>query len=135
MVALLRALVVDGKADVRRGLISLLGQCGFESIEACDGIEAIQFASETGIDLIVTDLLMPRMDGFELMGLVRRGVFGEAPPPVIACSSTQDLEATRYQPEYRHFAASFARPLDLARVVAALSKAFPDSDRPAGIVI
>lgn len=45
---------------------------GYSAIEAKDGAHAMQQIESWGIDLIVTDLIMPKMDGFELLRLVRQ---------------------------------------------------------------
>ena len=45
---------------------------GFTAIEAKDGAHAMQQIESWGIDLIVTDLMMPNMDGLELLRLVRQ---------------------------------------------------------------
>lgn len=81
----LRALVVEQSTVLRQLLSAILEANGFDCVEASDGVDALKFASTCGIDLIVTDLEMPRMGGLELLSLASRGVFGEAPPPAIIC--------------------------------------------------
>lgn len=64
---MIRLLIVDDHSVVRRGLETLLGS--FADIEivgsAADGIEAVQLAAERHPDIILMDLSMPNLDGFE----------------------------------------------------------------------
>lgn len=63
------ALVVDDRADNRYLLRALLEAHGFTVAEACHGAEALELSRRARPDLIVSDLLMPVMDGFTLLRL------------------------------------------------------------------
>lgn len=58
-------MVVDDDPSIRRTLNLMLSKEGFEVIQACDGAEAVRIWRERGGDLVITDLHMPRKDGFE----------------------------------------------------------------------
>jgi len=58
-------LVVDDNPDVRLALSTLLQDEGYEVAEASDGDLGLDAARERKPDLILLDLMMPRMDGFE----------------------------------------------------------------------
>lgn len=62
-----RILVVDDKADNRYYLLALLRAQGFEAEEARHGIEALAVARRQCPDLVLSDLLMPVMDGYTLL--------------------------------------------------------------------
>jgi len=66
------ALVVDDKAYNRSVMIGLLNSLDFEIIEAQDGQEAVAKAGETHPDLILMDLVMPVMTGFEAVQEIRK---------------------------------------------------------------
>ena len=60
-------LVVDDEAAVRYTLRSILEEEDLEVIEAPDGLAALEIIDRGGIELVLTDLRMPRMDGMELL--------------------------------------------------------------------
>ncbi|HKZ03177.1 MAG TPA: PAS domain S-box protein, partial [Pyrinomonadaceae bacterium] len=61
-----RLLVVDDDQKVRELLIDLLEAEGYEVAFACDGSAGLELASSFAPDLIISDVVMPRVDGFEL---------------------------------------------------------------------
>lgn len=79
----LRALIVGGQHEDRRKLATMLETCGFDCVEATDGMNALRFSSDMGVDLVITAAEMPRLAGAELMGLINRGLFGPQPPPTL----------------------------------------------------
>ena len=66
-----KILVVDDRWENRAVLVNLLEPIGFEMIEAADGKEGLDRALATTPDLILTDLAMPVMDGFEFLRQIR----------------------------------------------------------------
>jgi len=69
-----RILAVDDNTDNRYFLQALLEASGYEVIQACDGNEALKVASESPPDLVISDLLMPSMDGYTLLRNWRKDV-------------------------------------------------------------
>jgi len=65
------ALLVDDDNLLRRGLIGLARRCGYEVMEAQNGVEALAQVKARTPDLVVTDLHMPHMDGVELIRRLR----------------------------------------------------------------
>ena len=59
-------LVVDDDAELRQGLLSLLEDEGFYLEHADSGETALAIVEKISIDLLITDILMPEMDGIEL---------------------------------------------------------------------
>ncbi|HKJ93635.1 MAG TPA: response regulator [Longimicrobiales bacterium] len=64
-------LVAEDHLDSREALSALLQAFGFAVIEAVDGREAVDLARRTRPDLILMDLMMPELDGFEAMRMIR----------------------------------------------------------------
>ena len=65
-------LIVDDSRSMRRIVMRFLENNGFYNItEAPDGIEALEVVRTTAVDLIVSDLNMPRMDGLEFLKILK----------------------------------------------------------------
>jgi signal transduction histidine kinase/ActR/RegA family two-component response regulator len=67
-----KILVVDDRWENRSVLFNLLAPLGFQLAEASDGREGLEKATEFNPDLIITDLVMPVMDGFEMIRKIRK---------------------------------------------------------------
>lgn len=80
-------LIVDDVASNRAVLVDLLSPLGFGIIEACDGIEALELAQTKRPDLILMDIVMPKMDGEEVTHLLRQ-LPALAQVPIIALSAS-----------------------------------------------
>ena len=63
----LSVLVVDDEADIRLGLRKLIRTLGADVTVAADGREALDLVEQEGPDVVLTDLMMPRMSGSELL--------------------------------------------------------------------
>src|SRR5210317_333136 len=64
-------LIVDDSETVRQVLKLALGNAGYQVVEAEDGFDALAKLSGAQIDMLITDLNMPNMDGLELIKKVR----------------------------------------------------------------
>jgi signal transduction histidine kinase/CheY-like chemotaxis protein len=81
----LKVLVVDDKAENRYVLRDLLTPLGFEIIEGEDGQQEVELARELQPDLILTDIVMPVMDGFKAVKAIR---LFDKEVPIIAISAS-----------------------------------------------
>src|SRR6185503_7207840 len=66
-----KILVVDDRAANRDFLVTLLGYRGHDLLEAGDGAEALAMAKSNHPDLVIADILMPTMDGYEFVRHLR----------------------------------------------------------------
>jgi two-component system, chemotaxis family, sensor kinase CheA len=66
-----RVLIVDDELMVRELERSILSRAGFEVVAAADGAQALQLLREQQVDLVLTDLEMPGVDGFALTRAIR----------------------------------------------------------------
>jgi two-component system chemotaxis response regulator CheY len=66
-----RILTVDDSASMRQMALFTLQGAGYEVLQACDGVEALEMARGTTVDLVLTDVHMPRMDGITLVRELR----------------------------------------------------------------
>ena len=64
-------MIVDANPDDRRAYITLLGNFGHRLMEAEDGVQALELARAELPDLIITEILMPHMDGFTFVRRLR----------------------------------------------------------------
>lgn len=62
-----KILVIDDDEHLRSNLLDVLGFEGYEALGAENGRQGIQFAQEFQPDLIICDITMPLMDGFEVI--------------------------------------------------------------------
>ena len=67
-----RILIVEDEQAVRETMIDLLSEAGFEVEGAQDGEEAIEKVRETGFNIVITDLKMPRGDGMHVLEQVKK---------------------------------------------------------------
>ena len=65
-------LVVDDHANVRTLIREYLGELGYRVVAAADGAEALAVAGREPIDLILLDVMMPNLDGFEFLQSYRK---------------------------------------------------------------
>ena len=65
-------LIVDDDPSIRQALARELALAGYDAISAADGLEGKALFEERRPDLVITDLAMPRADGFALLAAVRR---------------------------------------------------------------
>lgn len=62
-----KILIVEDEAITRRNLCVLLSEEGYEVDEAGDGLQALEILARRRFDLVLSDIIMPRMDGLKLL--------------------------------------------------------------------
>ena len=92
---ILRILVVDDSITVRRVTARLLEQQGMAVTTARDGVDALQKLQEQPPDLVLLDVEMPRMDGFELLANMQSSEVLQSVPVVMVTSRTGDKHRER----------------------------------------
>jgi len=65
-------LTVDDSTSMRQMVKATLLSAGYGVVEAADGQEALDYARENSVDLVISDVNMPRMDGITLVGELRQ---------------------------------------------------------------
>src|SRR5690606_27322749 len=84
-----RILVVDDQAANLRVVTALLTRHGYEVLSASDGASALELASAQVPDLMLLDMMMPGMDGFELIARLKEQPT-LAQVPVVFLTAAQD---------------------------------------------
>lgn len=99
-----KLLVVDDNKDVVETLQRRLTKEGYEVSVAYDGEEALQKVKEADPDIILLDLMMPRLNGFEVLKEVREK-FKDKWRPIIIISAKDELESMQrcYGMEADHY--------------------------------
>ena len=87
-----RILIADDEPHIRKLVSFTLGNRGYEVVEASDGGEAVRLARETRPDLILLDVMMPELDGFEVCRRLR-STPAFATLPVVVISARTESEA------------------------------------------
>jgi chemosensory pili system protein ChpA (sensor histidine kinase/response regulator) len=84
----LNIMVVDDSVSIRQVVSRLMEDQGWQVLTAKDGIDALDKLSESHPDLIVLDIEMPRMNGYEFLGALKAQVGVENIPVVVLTSRT-----------------------------------------------
>jgi two-component system chemotaxis response regulator CheY len=80
---------VDDSASVRQMVGFTLRTAGYDVVEAQDGLDALNKLEETPVNMILTDLNMPNMDGIELIRRVRSGGSHKFIPIIMLTTESQ----------------------------------------------
>ncbi len=84
-----RVMAVDDSATVRKVLQATLVAAGYEVVEAVDGADALNKLSGAPVDMLVTDLNMPNVDGINLIQEVRQKPGNRFMPIIMLTSESQ----------------------------------------------
>jgi PAS domain S-box-containing protein len=90
-----KVLVVDDVAANRAMAVDMLSQLGFDVVEAANGPEALHKAQATRPDWILTDIVMPEMDGLEVTRRVRQMPGFKSVPIIAMSASASDSDACK----------------------------------------
>lgn len=85
-------LIVDDSASMRQLVTFALKDAGYEVISAVDGKDALGKLNGTRVDMIVTDLNMPNMDGIELIRQLRSSPANKFTPVVMLTTESQNAK-------------------------------------------
>jgi signal transduction histidine kinase/DNA-binding NarL/FixJ family response regulator len=113
-------LVVDDQEENRRLLRQMLAPYGFDVLAAGAGAEALDLARERRPDLIVMDLRMPGMNGFDAAAAIRALPGLQGVPLIAASASIVDLE--RAQSDPRTFAVCLRKPFQATDLLDAIER-------------
>jgi len=118
-----RVLIVDDASGMRTYLRLILEAAGFDCTEAPDGGEAFDHILKGGFEVVVTDLEMPVMDGYQLLSAISLLPASRGRPAVIVASAMMDETLAVRRPELRQASALLAKPVQPADLLKAVEKA------------
>jgi two-component system, chemotaxis family, chemotaxis protein CheY len=91
-------LTVDDSVSMRLLLSATLSSGRYQVAEACDGVEALEYAGRNKVDLVLADVNMPRMDGITLVSNLRSlAGYRDTPILMLTTESGADLKAKAKQ--------------------------------------
>ena len=116
-------LLIEDMKGVRSSLVTVLETAGHKVTEACDGQAGLEMANAQPFDLVITDIIMPRMDGSELILALKRN--GSMPVLAISggassVSAEQALMLARSTAD-----ATLAKPFSRGDLLAAVDNLVP----------
>jgi len=118
-----RILVIDDEAIVRGAIVRMLAPCGYDVVEASSAAAGLRLWREARADVLVTDIALPDMTGFELIGLLRSE--GET-VPIIAISGSLVVSDLGMVADRLGIAQLLAKPFSPDQLVSAVSTALAD---------
>lgn len=110
-----KILVAEDDPEARELLVLLLGGGDYDVLVAADGMEALGLMRAEHPDLLITDIVMPRMDGYELVRQVREDE-QTSQTPVIFCSASYHEREVRVMARSLGVFRTLAKPYDIDAV-------------------
>jgi DNA-binding NtrC family response regulator len=119
-----RVMIVDDEQAGREGLSELVSAWGYETKSACDGQEAIDLAAEFEPAVIITDVIMPRLDGFKLLAKLRQDLPDTAVILLTGQGSVEDaMRAVKEEGAFYYF----EKPINTRQLNLVLQRAIEQS--------
>ena len=115
---MLRILVVDDEVAILLMLEELLTDAGYAVLTARDGREALARLGEVRPDLIVCDVMMPRLDGRQLCRVIHADPVSHGVPVVLMSAGYQRVEASAEAP----YAAFVRKPFQVPALLATIEQ-------------
>src|SRR5215211_4145825 len=115
-----RVLIIDDEESARQGLKVLVTSWGYEADTAADGKEALERMDDFFPSIIITDVIMPNLDGFQLLQRVK-----ETSPEtsVILLTGQASIDAAIRSVKDEGAFYYFEKPVDMRRLQLVLKKA------------
>jgi two-component system response regulator MprA len=119
-------LVAEDTLEVRDLLVEVLIAEGYSVVTATDGIEALEAMRHYHVDVLLLDLMMPRLDGWKILQRLMAEL-GQHAPRVIVVSAAHDMLGAQNHPLVE---ATVCKPFDLDHLLALVDNL---AHRPAAV--
>jgi len=119
-----RILVVDDSQDLTHVIADFLSMHGYQVLTAHDGYAALECMGSQPIGIVVSDIHMPRMDGFTLMGDIRTR-YPQVPIVLITGFSVSEAKKMAFERGANAFVAKPFKLKDLKNVIESVSEEVP----------
>ncbi len=121
-----RILAVDDEQHIRRLIQVSLERQGFEVLTAVDGKDALDKVANDKPDLVVLDVMMPQIDGFEVLKSLRKNKETRELPVIMLTAKTQDSDVFT---GWQHGADLYlTKPFNPTELVAFVKRIFNSKD-------
>ena len=118
-------MIVDDEQRIRSLIALYLKKEGFEILEANDGVEALELFKKKGIDLIILDIMMPNMDGWEFCRRIRK--VSDVPVIMLTAKSQEEDKLLGFDLGIDNYVTKpFSTKVLVAKVKALLKRAYPE---------
>ncbi|MEM6985290.1 MAG: response regulator [Pseudomonadota bacterium] len=91
----IKVMVIDDSKTIRRTAESILVDAGAKVVTASDGFEALARVAEHNPDIIIVDIMMPRLDGYQVCALIKHNVNYRHIPVVVLSSKDSIFDKAR----------------------------------------
>ena len=118
-----RILTIDDSKTMRDMLMLTLAEAGFDVLQAVDGQDGLDVLGNEQVDVVITDINMPRMDGYEVIRQLRRNPSHKTTPILVL---TTESEAEKKNLAREAGATGWmVKPFDPDRLIATVRKVAP----------
>jgi len=105
-----RILLVDDEEDILRVMVHLLESRGYEVISAADGLDGLEKAKHGNPDLIILDVMLPKMDGYKVCKMLKLNEEYKKIPVILLTARME--ESTKELAEELQYDAYLTKPFD-----------------------
>jgi signal transduction histidine kinase/DNA-binding response OmpR family regulator len=121
-----KILIAEDDPEAREFLMLLLGSSDYDVLVAGDGVEALSLVRREHPDLLIADIVMPRMDGYELVRQLREDA-AISHTPVVFCSASYHEREVRAMARVLGVVTTLPKPYDMRTVHAVVRQALQAS--------
>ena len=118
-----RILTIDDSKTIRDMLMLTLADAGFEVLQAVDGQDGLDVLGKEQVDVVITDINMPRMDGYEVIRQMRSNDAHKTTPILVL--TTESESDKRDIARFAGATGWMVKPFDPDRLIATINKVAP----------
>ncbi len=114
-----KILIADDEAYIVRVIAMWLRRHGYDTVEASDGAQALEILDHQTVDLIISDMNMPEVDGLELVRVIREERGLDVPILLLSARCDQEKLSEQMEPYHVHL---YPKPFVPSRLVADIER-------------
>ena len=118
-----RILTIDDSKTIRDMLMLTLAEAGFEVLQAVDGQDGLDVLDKEQVDVVITDINMPRMDGYEVIRQLRSNSAHKS-TPILVLTTESEVDKKNLA-RIAGATGWMVKPFDPERLIATINKVAP----------